>query len=106
MSEAPLMLGVSGLRGIVGRSLTPEVAARFAGAVGAWIRQRVERTALDPRRTPTVCLARDGRVGGEAIMNVAAMGLAMSGCDVHVLGVIATPTLGVFLNSPNFDGRP
>src|ERR1043165_713328 len=41
MSEAaPLMVGVSGLRGIVGKSLTPEVAARFARAFGTWLNER------------------------------------------------------------------
>ncbi|MCH8303089.1 MAG: hypothetical protein IH912_10085 [Proteobacteria bacterium] len=46
MSEAPLMIGVSGLRGITGRSLTPDVASRFAAAFGAWL---VERgTSIEP----------------------------------------------------------
>ncbi len=31
MQDGPLMVGVSGMRGIVGASLTPEIAARFAG---------------------------------------------------------------------------
>ncbi|MEZ6163477.1 MAG: hypothetical protein R3B67_03475 [Phycisphaerales bacterium] len=40
MSDAPLILGVSGLRGIVGESLTPEVAVRYAASFGRWLRAR------------------------------------------------------------------
>jgi hypothetical protein len=32
--DAPLMLSVSGMRGIVGRTMTPAVAADFAAAFG------------------------------------------------------------------------
>jgi phosphomannomutase len=37
MNDAPLMLGVSGLRGLIGRSLTPALAARYAAAFGVWL---------------------------------------------------------------------
>ena len=37
-----LMTGVSGCRGIVGESLTPEVAARFAGAFASVVRERLD----------------------------------------------------------------
>ena len=56
MSEtAPLMVGVSGLRGIVGKSLTPEVAARYAGAVGAFASDWIEGKAA-----PREVIGRDG----------------------------------------------
>ena len=58
MSEAPLILGVSGLRGIVGESLTPEVAVRYAGAVGAWFAHQ------DPYvDTTDIIVGHDGRAG-------------------------------------------
>ncbi|MFO0874025.1 MAG: hypothetical protein U0575_08655 [Phycisphaerales bacterium] len=50
-TPAPLMLSVSGLRGIVGQTMTPVVAAEFAAAFGSWLRAEVQR--------PTVCLGRD-----------------------------------------------
>ena len=49
---APLMLSVSGLRGVVDRSLTPSVAVRFATAFGRWLQGRA-------RRPPLVVLGRD-----------------------------------------------
>jgi phosphomannomutase len=33
-----LMLGVSGLRGVVGSTLTPQVTSRLAGAFATWLK--------------------------------------------------------------------
>lgn len=82
MTDAPLMLGVSGLRGIVGESLTPEVAVRYAAAFGAWL------------KGGNVMVARDGRAGGETIYEAVIEGLLQSGCDVHAADVQMTPTVG------------
>ena len=35
-----LMISVSGMRGLVGTDLTPELVARHAAALGAWVRSR------------------------------------------------------------------
>lgn len=98
MSDAPLMVGVSGLRGIVGKSLTPEVAARFAGAVGTWLVR--ERGA---KKRPKVVIGQDGRRGSEMIVAAAASGLLASGCDVVSAGIAMTPTLGVLVDSMRCD---
>lgn len=84
MTHAPLMIGVSGLRGVVGASLTPSVAARFAAAFAS---------TLPPRSR--VVLARDGRVGGEAFHAAALSGLLASGVDVMDAGVASTPTTAI-----------
>ncbi len=83
---APLMLGVSGMRGITGRSLTPEVALRYAAAFGTFL--------CGQGRSPHVIIGRDGRRGGEAIYEAAVAGLLGSGCSVTRLGVASTPTIG------------
>ena len=96
MGDAPLMLGVSGCRGIVGESLTPEVASRFAGAFGGWVLQgRTGRTRI--------VLARDGRAGGHVIHHAAIAGLCAAGCDVIDLGVEMTPTAGVMVDELDAD---
>ena len=48
MSDAPLMLSVSGLRGLIGKSLTPEVcsAIRICVRAVAQSRKRKRRAAL------------------------------------------------------------
>ncbi|MEL6741524.1 MAG: hypothetical protein AAFP26_12785, partial [Planctomycetota bacterium] len=87
MADAPLILGVSGLRGIVGESLTPEVAVRYAGAFADWLR--------DHRDVETIYVGKDGREGGDAIYHAVIAGLASAGFDVVAGGVLTTPTVGV-----------
>ncbi len=88
MGDAPLMLGVSGLRGIVGQSLTPELAVRYAATVASWVGERVGRT-------PFMVIGRDGRAGGEMIEHAAVAGLQAAGARVCRLGVAMTPTVAV-----------
>ena len=86
--SAPLMLSVSGARGIVGASMTEEVAARFAAAWGFVLSEHCDGT-------PTVCLGRDSRPSGAELAAAAARGLQSAGCDVIDIGLVATPTAGV-----------
>ncbi|GIK20465.1 MAG: phosphoglucosamine mutase [Leptolyngbya sp. PLA2] len=90
MRDGPLMVGVSGMRGIVGTSLTTEVAARFAAAFGSWLPRRGGR--------PVVVVGRDGRAGCDPIHAAAVAGLTGAGCDVIDLGVEMTPTVGVMVD--------
>ncbi|MGH7244696.1 MAG: phosphoglucosamine mutase [Phycisphaerales bacterium] len=92
-SSAPLMLSVSGLRGIVGHSLTPEVAARFAGCFGAFLRERAGGAR------PTVVLGRDGRAGNAMLHNAALSGLTGAGVNVTDIGVAMTPTVAIATDS-------
>lgn len=95
MADSPLILGVSGLRGIVGESLTPEVAMRYAWSFGEWLwADRDEGDAV------VVSVGRDGRRGGEAVEEAAIEGLLRSGCDVIRMGVASTPTVGVAASAP------
>ncbi len=83
MAGDQLIVSVSGIRGIVGASLTPEVASAFAAALGA---------TLDRR---TVVLSRDSRPSGEMLQHAVAAGLLSVGCDIYRLGVAPTPTVGI-----------
>ncbi len=91
------MLGVSGLRGIVGESLTPEVAVRYAAAFGAWLHER-------EGWNPTVLIASDGRAGWQSLSDSVRDGLLASGCHVIECGVAMTPTVGLLLNMYRHDG--
>jgi len=97
-SDAPLMLSVSGARGIVGRTMTPVVAATFAGAFGSHIR------TLVVGRRPKLVVARDGRFGGEALARAVQGALASVGCDVVDIGVAMTPTVGLMIKALGADG--
>ncbi len=84
------MLSVSGCRGIVGATVTPEVVRRYAGALVLWI-------GATPGRRARVVLGRDGRAGGESLAAAARDALLGAGCDVIDLGVAMTPTVGVMV---------
>ncbi len=75
-----LMISVSGVRGIVGEGLTPEVALHFAQAYGS---------QYGPGR---IVVGRDSRVTGELIKYAVWAGLLATGCDVVDLGMTTTPT--------------
>ena len=96
--EAPLMLSVSGARGIVGRTMTPEVAAAYAGAFGSFLR------ATTGTARPRVVVGLDGRISGPPLASAAVGGLLATGCDVIELGVAMTPTVGVMIGHHGADG--
>ncbi len=98
MTDAPLILGVSGLRGVTGASLTPEVACRYGAVLGEWFHER-----SGGGRTRVV-LGRDGRAGGDMVRHAAIAGLVGAGCDVVDLGVATTPTVGVMVDSEDAIG--
>lgn len=95
--SAPLMLGVSGCRGVVGASLTPTVVIEFAGSFGSWLVERHAARGVSGRR-PRIVLAADGRAGFRAVHAAAIAGLLAAGCDVVDLGVCMTPTAGVMVD--------
>jgi phosphomannomutase len=83
-SAPTLMVGVSGVRGIVGKDLTPEVVARWAAAFGAWV---LGGTRL------SVVVGRDSRPSGPTFARAAREGLVAAGCDVIDVGLVPTPTV-------------
>jgi len=85
-SFAPLKETISGVRGIVGASLTPALVLRYAMAFGA-------------RRVPGVIIvARDPRPSGVLYRDLIVGGLQAVGCRVLDIGVTPTPTaLGAVL---------
>src|SRR4051812_42248923 len=91
-----LMLSVSGCRGIVGETLTPEVARAFAMSYGSWLR---ERGRAESAGEALVVIGRDGRAGGEAIHAGAIRGLGDAGCAVVDLDVAMTPTVAIMTDS-------
>ena len=80
-----LIISVSGLRGIVGESLTGEIAVAYARAFSQH---------LSPG--PLV-LTRDGRANGPPLSASIQAGLTSMGRDVLDAGVTATPTTGVLV---------
>ncbi len=87
-----LMIGVSGIRGIVGKSRTPELLTRVALAFG---------TYLDGGR---VVVGRDTRTSGNMIKHSVFAGLLSAGCSIVDLHVVPTPTASVMITELSADG--
>ena len=76
-----LKISISGVRGVVGDSLTPAMLARFAQAFGTYVGGR------------RVVIGRDPRTSGEMVRQAVIAGLVSSGCRVSDLGLCPTPTV-------------
>jgi phosphomannomutase len=88
-----LMVSVSGVRGLVGTDLTPEVVARWAAAFGTWARDgRAERRSGRRAARPSVVLGRDARTSGPMFAQAAIAGLMSVGCNIIDVGLTTTPT--------------
>jgi phosphomannomutase len=85
--SSELIISVSGLRGVVGESLTPTVAANYAAAFAA---------ELPPG---PIVIGRDGRASGPMLAEAVAESLSGSGRRVLDAGVAATPTVGVLVRT-------
>ncbi len=84
MSEGPI-ISVSGLRGVVGDTLTLEVAMRYACALAAELPEG------------PIVLTRDGRATGRMLADAVRAALCAVGRDVIDADVAATPTTGVLI---------
>ncbi|HEX2715667.1 MAG TPA: hypothetical protein VHM88_26085, partial [Candidatus Acidoferrales bacterium] len=65
-----LKISISGVRGVVGDSLTPTLLTRFSQAFGTYV---------GPGR---VVVGRDTRTSGEMVWQAVASGLLSSGCRI------------------------
>ncbi len=70
------------IRGIVGKSLTPEVVEAIGHAIGSEARAREQHT---------IAIGRDGRLSGPELIAALARGIQKSGINVIDVGCVATP---------------
>jgi len=87
-----LKISISGVRGVVGDSLTPELVTRFAQAFGTYV------------GGGRVVIGRDPRTSGEMVRQAVVAGLVSSGCRVADLGVCPTPTVQLLVRQLGAQG--
>ncbi|HQY89110.1 MAG TPA: phosphoglucosamine mutase, partial [Tepidisphaeraceae bacterium] len=89
------MLGVSGLRGTIGGSLTPEVAMRWANAVACYFKN----SATSPINGThyVMVLGRDTRPSGPFVRDAVVSALMVSGVEVIDLGIVTTPGVAMMV---------
>ena len=88
-----LIKSVSGIRGTIFRegeeNLTPFNVLKFVTIFGISLK--------DKTPNPTVVLGRDGRVSGPHISKLISIRLSEMGINVINIGLVATPTVGVYV---------
>jgi phosphomannomutase len=76
-----LMISISGIRGIVGDGLNPEVLVNFTNAYADFVSEG------------TVVVGRDARISGEMVQNIVTGTLMAKGLNVVDIGICPTPTV-------------
>lgn len=87
-----LKISISGVRGVIGDSLTPALLTRFAQAFGTYI------------GSGTIVIGRDPRTSGEMVRQAVIAGLLSSGCRVIELGVCPVPTVQLIVRQRKASG--
>ncbi len=72
------------IRGVFGKTLTPEIVEGVGHAIGSEARAR---------GLPAIAIGRDGRLSGTELAQALARGLQKSGINVIDVGMVATPML-------------
>jgi len=93
-----LIISVSGMRGIVGETLTEKVAVEYGCAFGAFLKDsRLASQVTGQENRLSVCIGRDSRPSGPMLVSAVAEGLCSAGIDVVDLGIVTTPGVGIAL---------
>jgi len=87
-----LKISISGVRGVIGDSLTPTLLTRFAQAFGTYV------------GSGTIVIGRDTRTSGEMVRQAVVAGLLSSGCRVIDLDVCPVPTVQLMVRHRRAQG--
>ena len=87
-----IKIGISGVRGIIGETLSPEIVLNFTQAFSTLIGKG------------KVAVAKDSRVSGEFIERAVFSGLIFSGITPVYAFTIPTPTLQIFVKTKKLSG--
>lgn len=80
----PVIFRAYDVRGVVGKSLTKEVARLLGQAIG---------TVMHEKGLPEIVVGRDGRLSGPELASALCDGLREAGIDVIELGTVPTPVV-------------
>ncbi|MCC8190541.1 MAG: phosphoglucosamine mutase, partial [Planctomycetes bacterium] len=87
-----LMIGISGVRGVVGDNLTPELLVNLGQAFGTWT------------DSGKVVVGRDTRASGDMVKHAVFSGLLSAGCRIVDVGVCGTPSAAMMISRLGADG--
>ncbi len=87
-----LKISISGVRGVIGDSLSPALLANFAQSFGTYV------------GGATVVVGRDTRTSGEMVRHAVVSGLIATGCRVIDLSVCPVPTIQLAVRNLHAQG--
>ncbi len=87
-----LMVSISGIRGIIGDGLEPEVLVKYTAAYADFI------------GTGKVIVGRDSRISGEMVKSIVIGTLLAKGIDVVDIGICPTPTVQYIVKTEKASG--
>jgi phosphomannomutase len=95
MSNRPLscVVSVSGIRGVVGKTIDVDQVMALASAYGATI----ARAGAQSTQGGVVVVGRDSRPTGSLFAQAVAAGLRAVGCTVVDIGIVPTPTVPIMI---------
>lgn len=92
MRISDLKISISGIRGIVGESLTPQLIIKFSEAFSTYI------------GGGKIAVASDTRPSAEMVKNAVFAGLLSCGASPIDLGILPIPSLQIYTKEKNLDG--
>jgi len=84
------LFGTNGIRGVIGKDMTPELVLRIGEALGTM-------------RNGCIAVGRDTRTSGDTLAGAIKAGLLATGCDVVDCGILPTPALQYIVRE-HYDG--
>ncbi len=87
------LFGTDGVRGVLNKELTPELALRLGLAIGSFFQEGSR-----------ILLGRDARSGGDMLARIVAGALTAAGVRVYDAGLTPTPALQYIVKNDGFDG--
>jgi phosphomannomutase/phosphoglucomutase len=92
MLASKRLFGTNGIRGIVNKELTPELAVSIGEAIGTFFTRG------------RLAVGYDARTSGPMLAEAAISGINATGCDVLLVGMTPTPALQFATKSRKLDG--
>jgi phosphomannomutase len=92
MGSSRLMKSISGIRGIVGDTLTPDLIVKVGSAFAKYTKHG------------KIVVGRDTRPTGQTISDMLESVLVLSGCNVIDIGIVPTPTVELMVKNLKADG--
>jgi len=85
------IISISGIRGVLGKSLYPENIIKYISAFAKWAGGRI-------------VIGRDGRLFGEQVEKIIESTLIFNGCEVINLDIVPTPTISLAVETLKANG--